>query len=111
MEDESSRQQDDPRQNGDGEEVSGGPLLEDKDKISSSHTDPEEQERDRIDNRDALQENDRTEVNQTENDEKVTSDEHQPSDYNQIQEPEKEEMVEMKQNEEPLGTEENSEEK
>ncbi|KAI7800887.1 hypothetical protein IRJ41_015649, partial [Triplophysa rosa] len=107
-EDESSRQPDDPRQNGDGEEVSGASLQEDEEeKMSSSHTDPEEQERDRMENRDALQENDRSEVSQTEKDKRVTSDEHQPSDCKQTQEPEPDETAEdqtdMKENKELLG--------
>ncbi|XP_056611924.1 capZ-interacting protein isoform X2 [Triplophysa dalaica] len=108
MEDESSQQPDDPRQNGDGEEVLGASLPEDEeDKMSSSHTDPEEQERDRIENRVALQKNDRSEVSQTENDKKVTSDEHQPSDCKQTPEPEQDktagEQTEMKENKELLG--------
>lgn len=119
-EDESSRQPDDPPQNGDGEEVLGRPLPEDEeDKMAFSHTDSEEQERERTENRDALEEKDRTEVTQTGNyeevSEKVTSDEHQPSDYKQPQEPEQEEsaedQTEMKKNEELLGHEKSLDEK
>lgn len=110
MEDESSRQPDNPPQKGDEDEVS--PLPED-----FSHTDPEKQKRDGMENRDAFEENDRTEV--TENDEEVsegvTLDEHQPSDCKQTQEPEQEGMAEdqteMMENEELLGTEKTPEEK
>lgn len=116
--DESLCQPDSLRQIG-GEEVTlSGPLPEDdKDKMASSHItndpEPEEQDRGRKENRDALQENERTEITQTGNQqevtEKVTLDEHQPSE--EQHENTEDDQTEMKENKELIDTEKNPEEK
>ncbi|XP_055051924.2 uncharacterized protein [Misgurnus anguillicaudatus] len=116
--DESSCQAESLRQNG-GEEVTlSGPLPEDdKDKMASSHVtndpEPEEQDKDRMENRDAVEENERTEITQTGNQqevpEEVTSDEHQPSE--EQHDNTEDDQIEMKENKELIDTEKDPEEK